>query len=136
PADRLESAVRNCSAMVLVHQFGIPAQCTAAVGSLETDVVEDITTVLGATSRGHRVGLVGRLAVLSTAATKLICTGEGGAIAGGSADVALCEQWTDPESRLLYEEPVPNAKLSAMACAMGRAQLKKLSNFLERRARI
>jgi perosamine synthetase len=66
----------------------------------------------------------------------MLCAGEGGAIAGGFGDIEHARQWIDPETALPLADAVPNAKLSDIACALGRSQLAKLPFFLERRAAI
>ena len=133
PPGRLESLARECVGLVLVHQFGIPATCAPDIGELSVPVVEDVTTGIGAALAGRQVGAFGRLTVLSMSATKMLCAGEGGAVAGDPDDVELARRWADPESSLPRDQPAFNAKLSALGCALGQAQLRRLPLFLARR---
>lgn len=136
PSDCLESVARTCSALILIHQFGLPAGCARHVERLSLAIVEDVTAGVGATVGAQHTGRFGRLTVLSLAATKMLCAGEGGAIAGRSSDIEHARRWINPESALPLAEAVPNAKLSDVACALGRSQLGKLAFFLDRRATI
>ncbi len=136
PSAFLDSTSADCRAIVVVHQFGLPASCARYASNLSAAVIEDLTTALGAKLGQDPVGRVGRLVILSMAATKLICSGVGGALAGDSVDLNEARRWIDPESSLPDEAPVPNAQLSEMSCAMGLAQLRKLPSFLARRSAI
>jgi perosamine synthetase len=136
PPGALEPLSSACAAIVLVHQFGIPASAAPALLKLPVPVVEDVTTAIGGRMAGRPVGTFGRLTVLSMAATKMLCAGEGGAVAGEATDIERLMEWTNPESRLPIDAPVPNAKLSAMACALASVQLRRLPEFLARRAEI
>ena len=136
PLDQLESLSEICVALVLVHQFGVPARCAPAARNLRAAVVEDVTTGLGGTLGDHRVGTFGQIAALSMSATKMLCAGEGGAIAGEMPDIDLAQQWLDPESALPPEAPVFNAKLSAVAAALASVQLRRLRGFIARRSEI
>jgi dTDP-4-amino-4,6-dideoxygalactose transaminase len=99
-------------------------------------VIEDITTAIGAQINNQYVGSTGRLVVASFGATKLVCAGEGGAIAGQPSDVVAAQQWSDPESCLVPEAPVFNAKLSDVCAALGASQLTRLTANLKRRRAI
>lgn len=135
PGD-LSTAGQSCVAAVLVHQFGLPAGAVAEVAGLRMPVVEDLTAGIGATTAGREVGTFGNSAVLSFSSTKVVCAGEGGAIAGDVVDIERASQWADPESALPADQPVGNAKLSAMACALGCVQLRRLPELLARRRQI
>ena len=136
PTSTLSEEGGQCAAVVLVHQFGLPALATMASQSLEVPVIEDVTTALGGVIRGAPIGSFGRLAVTSMSATKLLCAGEGGAVLGQPADISWITAWIDPESQLPEDFPVPNAKLSDLAAALGRSQLDELPDFIHRRAAI
>jgi dTDP-4-amino-4,6-dideoxygalactose transaminase len=122
-------------AAVVVHQFGIPSGALAEVASVDL-AVEDFTTVLGGEVGGHAPGSLGNLAVVSLAATKMVCAGEGGAVVGGNAAIAELRRWTDPESDVDVDLPVPNAKMGELAAAVALAQLDRLDDFLARRRAI
>src|SRR5579875_3504348 len=136
PPGTLASLAGRCKAAVVVHQFGIPAASAAEAAGSPVTVIEDVTTCAGGTVGGRPAGTFGRFAVLSFSATKLICGGEGGALAGSPEDVDAARRWTDPESDLPPDAPVPHAKMADLACALAAAQLARLPELLDRRAGI
>jgi dTDP-4-amino-4,6-dideoxygalactose transaminase len=73
--------------------------------------------------------------VCSFYATKLLTTGEGGAVAGSADRVARVRDARDYDER---EDLVPrfNYKLTDMQAALGRSQLARLDAFLARRRAI
>ena len=99
-------------------------------------VIEDVTTCIGGRLMGRAVGGFGRLVVMSFSATKMVCGGEGGAVLGSAEDIEAARRWTDPESDLPPDAPVPHAKMPDLACALARAQLERLPEFVSRRAEI
>ena len=136
PAPLLVDAAASCAAVVLVHQFGIPTDSVEAVPGLAVPVIEDLTTTIGTRIDEAPVGSFGTMGVVSLGATKMICAGEGGAIVGDAGAMARARRWTDPESDLPPEQPVPGAKLSNLAAAMGLAQLGRLEAFLAARREV
>ena len=81
------------------------------------------------------MGAAGTLAVCSFYATKLVTTGEGGAVAGADALVARVRDLRDYDER---DDLVPrlNAKLTDLAAALGRSQLARFDAFVGRRRAI
>jgi dTDP-4-amino-4,6-dideoxygalactose transaminase len=136
PPGTLTSLAGTCRAAIVVHQFGLPAACAAEAATVPMTVIEDITTCAGGRIAGQAAGSFGRLTVMSFAATKLVCGGEGGVLAGSRADMLAARQWTDPESDLPPDAPVPHAKLSDLASALARVQFARLDEFVSRRAEI
>ena len=68
-------------AVIVVHPFGLAVDL-ADFQRLGVPLVEDCAQTLGATLGGRQVGARGGLAVCSFYATKLLTTGEGGAVVG------------------------------------------------------
>ena len=121
-------------AIVVPHAFGLAAD-PEPFRALGVPLVEDCAQTLGARVGGRAVGTLGTLAVCSFSATKLLTTGEGGAVAGPAA---LVERVRDARE---YDEradlaPRGNAKLTDLAAALGRSQLARLDAFLARRRAI
>jgi perosamine synthetase len=120
-------------AIIVPHLFGLPAELTA-LERLGVPLIEDCAQTLGATEQGRAVGSVGRLAVCSFYATKLLCAGEGGMVL--SRDEALLER-----ARALrqYDEgdalnpAATNLKMTDLQAAIGLAQLERLPSSLRRR---
>jgi perosamine synthetase len=95
-------------------------------------VIEDCAQALGARFDGKPVGASGALAVCSFYATKLLTTGEGGAVAGPEPLVSRVRDLRDYDER---EDLAPrlNAKLTDLAAALGRSQLARFDAFVARR---
>lgn len=136
PPGVLRSLAGTCRAAILVHQFGLPAAAAAEAIDAPIAVIEDVTTCIGDRMMGRTVGGSGRLVVMSFSATKMVCGGEGGAVLGSAEDIEAVRRWTDPESDLPPDAPVPHAKMADLACALARAQLERLPEFVARRAEI
>jgi dTDP-4-amino-4,6-dideoxygalactose transaminase len=87
---------------------------------------------LAARLDGRPVGSFGALAVCSFYATKLLTTGEGGAVAGPAALIERVRDVRDYDER---DDLIPrvNASLSDLAAALGRSQLARFDAFVARR---
>ena len=134
PADAARRRTPRTRAVVVVHAFGLAADVDAFL-ALGVPVVEDCAQALGARAGGRPVGARGAAAVGSFYATKLLTTGEGGAVAGPAARVARARDARDYDER---EDLRPrfNYKMTDLQAALGRAQLRRLDAFLARRRAI
>jgi dTDP-4-amino-4,6-dideoxygalactose transaminase len=133
-ADARARLTPRTRALIVPHAFGLAADLEP-FRALGVPLVEDCAQTLGARVGGRAVGTLGTLAVCSFYATKLLTTGEGGAVAGPAA---LVERVRDARE---YDErtdlaPRGNAKLTDLAAALGRSQLTRLDGFLARRRAI
>ena len=137
-------------AAILPHMFGMPG-CIDELSSLGVPLVEDLAMSIGAfgripsgggdvssvSAKGVRLGCFGRLSICSFYATKLLTSGgEGGMVLTDSPELAekmmrLREYDGLPAGRLRY-----NYKMTDLAAAVGRVQLQKLSEHIERRRQI
>ncbi len=124
---------RTC-AIVVVHPFGLAVGLDEFL-ALGLPVVEDCAQAIGAALDGRPAGSRGALAVCSFYATKLLTTGEGGAV-GGPRDVV--ERVRDARDYDEREDLAPrfNYKLTDMQAALGRSQLARLDAFIARRRAI
>ncbi len=121
-------------AIIVPHLFGLPADLTA-LDRLGVPLIEDCAQTLGAREQGRLVGTVGVMTVCSFYATKLLCAGEGGMVL--SRDRQLLERARglreyDGAERL--HPAATNLKMTDLQAAIGLAQLRRVSSFLERRA--
>jgi dTDP-4-amino-4,6-dideoxygalactose transaminase len=131
--DACARAVTSATRVILVpHIFGTPAD-VEALARLGPAIVEDCALAIGAKRHGRQVGSLGRAAVFSFYATKMLCTGEGGMVC--TADARLAQAVADlrdyggkRDFRTRF-----NYKLTDMAAAMGLVQLRKLDGFIRRR---
>jgi dTDP-4-amino-4,6-dideoxygalactose transaminase len=137
------AAVTERTAAVLpVHIFGFPADLPA-FESFGLPIVEDACEALGAFhADGTPVGGRGHPAVFGFYANKQLTTGEGGMVTLG--DGAAKEridsernQGRAPDMGWLDHDRLGfNYRLSDIACALGLAQLERLDDMLEARARV
>lgn len=143
----------NISAGMLVHQFGNalhPDVFTAAtVNNERIPVLEDAACALGSMSGDDPCGTIGVMGCFSFHPRKVITTGEGGMIVTQSALLAerlrVLRNHGNAGSNggvgasmppgLLPDFIVPgyNYRMTEMAAAIGRVQLKRLPEILERR---
>src|SRR3990170_697834 len=131
PADAARRRTPRTRGVVVVHAFGLAADVDAFL-ALGVPVVEDCAQALGAEAGGRPVGARGAAAVGSFYATKLLTTGEGGAVAGPAGRVARARDARDYDER---EDLRPrfNYKMTDLQAALGRAQLRRLDAFIARR---
>jgi perosamine synthetase len=120
--------------LIVPHAFGLAADLRPIL-ALGVPVIEDCAQTLSARLDGRVVGSFGTLAVCSFYATKLLTTGEGGAVAGPAALIERVRAARDYDER---EDLAPrvNAKLSDLAAALGRSQLARFDAFVARRRAI
>jgi len=122
-------------AVVVPHLFGLPA-AVEAFAELGVPLVEDCAMSIGASHRGRPVGSFGAVSVCSFYATKMLATGEGGMVLTDDEDLAAAvrarREYDDlPAAFLRF-----NYKMTDMAAAVGRVQLKRLPDFVARRREI
>ena len=125
---------RRTRAIVVPHAFGLAVD-PSPFEALGVPVVEDCAQALGARVGARAAGALGRLAVCSFYATKLLTTGEGGMVLGPPDLAARVRDLRDYDERA---DLVPrlNAKLTDMQAALGRSQLRRLDAFIARRRAI
>ena len=134
PIDAKRRLTRRTRGIVVPHAFGFAVDL-APFEALGVPVIEDCAQALGARIGAHAAGALGRLAVCSFYATKLLTTGEGGMVLGPPDLVARVRDLRDYDERA---DLVPrlNAKLTDMQAALGRSQLRRLDTFIARRRAI
>lgn len=152
---------RTVAAVIPVHYAGYPCEMeeiAAVARRTEAVVIEDACHALGASWRDrkgvwHRVGdcFASDMTVFSFHPLKSITTGEGGAITTNDRacyerlkrlrahGVVRASQMTNGSRPSWYYEVRElgfNYRISDLQCALGRAQLKKLPEFLRARSRL
>jgi dTDP-4-amino-4,6-dideoxygalactose transaminase len=135
PADVRRRLTRHTRAIIVVHQFGLPAELDALL-ALGVPVIEDCAQAFGACYREHPVGSFGVISIVSFYATKLLTTGEGGMVL--SRDRRLLARVRDRRDYDERRRPAVryNYKLTDFQAALGRSQLRRLPAMLARRAAI
>jgi dTDP-4-amino-4,6-dideoxygalactose transaminase len=141
----------NTTAVVLVHQAGVPADIEsihALCDPLGIQVVEDAACALGSTYHGEPIGAHSDLVAFSFHPRKTITTGEGGMIMTSRPEWAarlrrLREHGMSISSAARhssrdvvieeYLEPGFNYRMSDLQAAVGLVQVTRLSAIVERR---
>ena len=129
-------------AVVPVHEFGLPVDVEAVLRVARDHkllVIEDAACALGATYRGRPVGTFGSLGIFSFHPRKAATTGEGGAIVTHDDELARrCRilrnhGQDDVDGRRDFVFAGLNYRLTEIQAAIGRVQLEKFPEILERR---
>lgn len=139
PASVRRAITPRTRAIIAVHTFGIPADMTSLqviASEHNLFLIEDTCEAIGARHHNQLAGTLGHLSVFGFYPNKQMTTGEGGAILTQSPEHAtrlrsLRNQGRIPSSDWLdHHEPGFNYRLSELACALGRVQLRRLPEFL------
>ena len=144
--ERIEAAITpRTRAIIAVHTFGCPADMPAILDIAHHHrlrVIEDACEAIGAMYQGRKVGCFGDAAVFAFYPNKQITTGEGGVVITGDSHLATeiramrnhgryeSDEWHQ-HSILGY-----NYRLSEINCALGCAQMRRISEILVRREQV
>lgn len=135
PAGVAAAVTTRTAALLPVHLYGHPADMTA-LGSIARRhglmIVEDAAQAHLATHGGRPAGALGDAAAFSFYATKNMTTGEGGMVTTG--DPALARRVRllrnqGMEQRYLHELVGLNQRMTDVAAAIGRGQLRRLPGW-------
>lgn len=140
---RLDAAGRRPKAVVAVDLYG---QCADydAIGALcqryGVPLIEDAAEALGSVYREKRAGCFGRLAVLSFNGNKIITTSGGGMLLSDEEPLVrkarfLATQARESAVHYEHREIGFNYRMSNILAAIGRGQLRVLSDRVEARRR-
>ena len=136
---------RTVRAILPVHVFGVPcdmAPILALAREYGLRVIEDACEALGAEYHGRRAGSFGDVATFAFYPNKQITTGEGGMIVTNDEELAkhcrsMRNQGRGEDSSWLNHARLGyNYRLSEMQCALGIAQLERVTELLEARERV
>jgi len=148
--DVSERITPDSKAIIPVHYAGCPCDIRGLV-DLALDhglfLMEDAAESLGARIDDKMVGSFGDCAMFSFTPTKVISTGEGGAVVtdddklAGKLRIIRSHGRTErsqPDGRVMteYVSMGYNYRMSTMCAAMGLAQLEKVERFIKRRREI
>jgi UDP-4-amino-4-deoxy-L-arabinose-oxoglutarate aminotransferase len=115
-------------AIIIVHIFGISADVNSFL-SLNIPIIEDCCQAFGGEINGKKVGLLGDVAVFSFHATKCFTTGLGGMILSNKV------KYIDKINQL-KKHSISVSPMSDLQAALGRQQLLRYHDFLNRRQEI
>ncbi|MDP2954355.1 MAG: DegT/DnrJ/EryC1/StrS family aminotransferase [Chloroflexota bacterium] len=145
-AARVEKAIGpRTRAILAVDVFGYPAAwgpLTAIARKHGLKLIEDSCEALGAEYREEKAGSFGDMAVFSFYPNKQITTGEGGVIVTDQPELAqvcrsLRNQGRDEGDEWLNHRKLGyNYRMSDILCALGLAQMERLTEVLARREQV
>jgi len=136
---------RRLAACVPMHTFGHPcriAEIVAVCDEYRIPVVEDAAESLASTVGGRHTGTFGRLGTLSFNGNKLITTGGGGMILTDDDGLARRAKHLTTTAKIphpyefAHDEVGYNYRLPNLNAALGCAQMERLPEMLEIKARI
>jgi dTDP-4-amino-4,6-dideoxygalactose transaminase len=140
-ADRA-AAGRPPAAVILVDIYGQTADYARLLSiclDYGVPVLEDAAEALGATHGERMAGSFGRLAVFSFNGNKIMTSSGGGMLVSDDATIVdrvrhLATQARNPVPWYEHEDIGFNYRLSNVLAAVGRAQLRRLPGFIDRRS--
>ena len=146
PEAALAAVGERTTGLLPVHIFGYPADMPALerlASARGLWIVEDACEALGAVhGDGTAVGSRGHLAAFGFYPNKQLTTGEGGAVACPTAELAdridsERNQGRSPDMGWLDHDRLGfNYRLDELSCALGLAQLERLEEMLAARRRV
>ena len=135
PGDVVEKITGRTRAIIVVHLYGQPANIRALAEIAEDHnllLIEDAAQAHGAEFLGKKVGSFGDAAVFSFYPTKNMTTGEGGIVTTNNKEIAqkirLLRDHGQTE-KYLHEILGWNLRMTNIAAALGRSQLRKLERL-------
>ena len=135
PVDVKNRLTRRTRAIIVPHMFGLAADLESLSG-LDVPIIEDCAQAAGAGYLQKQVGMLGRAAIFSFYATKVLTTGEGGMIVSNSEElIQHARRYRQYDKADRYQIRF-NYKMTDIQAAMGLCQLKRLDNFIRRRRAI
>lgn len=135
-SEAIRTTEQHIGGVLATHLHGTPCQIgalTSITDDHDLTLIEDICQAPGATVGGAPIGSFGSLAVCSFGATKNITTGEGGIVTGDDtetvAEIRLRRSSRHGEAAI----PLRSVRMSDIEAAMGRQQLKRYDEMVDRR---
>jgi perosamine synthetase len=144
--NKIEAAItKKTRAILAVDIFGYPAewgQILKLAKKHNLKIVQDAAEALGAKYQGSKVGSLGHPTVFAFYPNKQMTTGEGGMVVTNDKNQyhlmkGLANQGRGKDMQWLTHEYLGfNYRMSEIAAALGRVQLKKLDGFLAKRNQV
>ncbi|WP_315788883.1 DegT/DnrJ/EryC1/StrS family aminotransferase [Fischerella sp. JS2] len=130
-------------AVIVVHLFGQSADIDPilqACNQYDIPLIEDAAEALGATYKGRYVGTCGRIGIYSFNGNKIITTSGGGMLVSDDSKLVAKARFLSTQARdrfpyYQHSEIGYNYRLSSIASAIGRGQLRVLPQRIASRRR-
>ena len=145
--DKAERAITSkTKAIIVVHPYGNVAEMERfmEIGRRHNlPIIEDAAEAVGSEYKGRKAGSIGDFGVISTHGTKMLTTGEGGAILTSRSDyvekiTTIESQGRMPGKHIQFwvDELGLKYKMSNIQAALGLAQLERADDIVGRRREI
>ena len=145
--DEAELAITSkTKAIIVVHPYGNVAEMERfmEIGRrYNLPIIEDAAESVGSEYKGRKVGSIGDFGVISTHGTKMLTTGEGGAILTSRSDYVEKISTIESQGRMpgkhiqfWVDELGLKYKMSNIQAALGLAQLQRADEIVSRRREI
>jgi perosamine synthetase len=141
PREFKKAITKKTKAVIPVHLYGYPADMDEVreVASAESvHVIEDAAESLGATYKGKQTGRLSKAGCFSLYATKVVTSGEGGAVSTDDDDFAEMLRLVRNHGMVEGYDTRHlgfNYRLPEMAAAVASVQMDRLDGFLAARKR-
>lgn len=138
----LEAAITpKTKAIMVVHIYGHPADMDPIMEIARKHnlfVIEDAAEAHGAEYKGQKVGSIGDIGCFSFYANKIITTGEGGMLTMQKPEYAekarsLKALAFGKKNKFMHEDIGYNYRLTNLQCAIGSAQMTRITDILARK---
>lgn len=145
PDDAENKVTSRTKAMLVVDVFGHPAEWDRLAAVAQNHglfLIDDACEALGAEFRGTKVGRFAWASTFAFYPNKQITTGEGGIVVTDDDEVARMARSLRNQGRsemgswLEHERLGYNYRMDEMSAALGVSQLRRIEQFLEKRARV
>jgi perosamine synthetase len=131
-------------AIIIVHIYGLPTDIDPLLSLARKHnllVIEDAAEMHGQTYKGKPCGSFGDISTFSFYPNKHITTGEGGMVVCNDDKIAeRCRSLRNlaflPERRFVHDELGWNYRITNLQCALGLAQLERVTEFVEKKRRM
>ena len=139
PAAMAKAITKKTKAVIVVHLYGLPAnmnQIMQIANKNSLFVIEDAAQAHLAAINNQNVGTYGDAAAFSFYPTKNMTSGEGGMIVlKNSTNARLCRLLRNQGMETRYQNEIVgfNLRMTDIHAAIGRCQLKKLSEATDKR---
>ena len=140
-SDLKSKITKRSKAVIPVHLYGHPSDMEDILdiaNKSALDIIEDACQSIGATYKKKQTGTLGIMGCFSTYASKVVTSGEGGAIATNDDNLATTLKMIRNHGMVEgYDTRVfgLNLRLPEMSAAIAKVQIKKLPEMLSRRRR-
>ncbi|MCK4995382.1 MAG: DegT/DnrJ/EryC1/StrS family aminotransferase [Thermoplasmatales archaeon] len=140
--DVKEKITSKTKGIIPVHYGGIPCHDINKIVKIAKDhnlfVLEDAAAALGAKIADKKVGRFGDATMFSFCQSKIITTGEGGAIVTGSADIykKLKLIVSHGKNKGKYECLGYNFRMPSMNASLGISQINKIDKLINKRREV